>query len=99
MVVIHVSVQSKEGVTSEFERTLREVVADAHKTMGCVKYEWYRVPDSPQRYVIYGEFDLKENFGKYLNSAVVKRIGDELIPLLHVPPEFKHYEATILEGS
>ncbi len=99
MVLIHVSVQTKGNVVSEFERTLRAVVADARKTAGCIKYEWYRVPDSPQEYVIYGEFDAKENFEKYLNSAVVKRIGDELIPLLDAPPTFKHYEATILEGS
>jgi len=99
MILIHVSVKTKENVASEFERTLRQVVDDAHKTAGCVKYEWYRIPDSPKGYVIYGEFDSKENFEKYLNSAVVKRIGDELIPLLDAPPEFKHYEATVFESS
>jgi len=99
MILIHVSVQTKKGVAGEFERTLREVVDDARKTAGCLKYEWYRVPDSPQRYVILGEFDAKENFATYLSSAVVKRIGAELIPLLDAPPAFKHYEATILKGS
>jgi quinol monooxygenase YgiN len=99
MIVIHVSVKTKGNIGSEFERTLREVVDDAHRTAGCIKYEWYRVPDSPQEYVIYGEFDTKENFEKYLNSAVVKRIGEELIPLLNAPPAFQHYEATLLESS
>ena len=99
MIIAHVSVKTKENAASAFERTLREVINDALKMAGCVKNEWYRVPDSPQWYVIYGEFDSKENFEKYLNSAVVKRIGDELIPLLDAPPEFKHYEATILEPS
>jgi quinol monooxygenase YgiN len=73
------------------------VVGDARKTAGCIKYEWYRVPDSHQEYVIYGEFDATENFEKCLNSAVVKRVGDELMPLLDAPPAFKHYEATVLE--
>jgi len=99
MILIHVSVKTKGNVVNEFVRTLREVVDDARKTAGCIKYEWYRVPDSPQRYVIYGEFDAKENFAKYLNSAVVKRIGAELIPLLDAPPAFKHYEAAILKSS
>jgi len=99
MVLIHVSVKTKEDVAGEFERTLRQVVADARKTAGCVKYEWYRVPDFSKEYVIYGEFDSEETFKKYLNSAIVKRIGDELIPLLDAPPEFKHYKATVLEGS
>lgn len=99
MVIAHVSVKIKENTASEFEQTVREVVDAVRKTAGCVKNEWYRVPDAPQRYVFYGEFDSKENFEKYLNSAVVKRIGDELIPLLDAPPEFKHYEAAILETS
>jgi quinol monooxygenase YgiN len=84
---------------NEFERTLREVVDDARETTGCIRYEWYRVPESPQEYVIYGEFDAKAHFEKYLNSAVVKRIGDELMPLLAAPPAFKHYNATIFESS
>lgn len=96
MIVIHVSVQAKSGITSKFEHVLRGVVADARKTAGCLKYEWYRVPDRPQAYVAYGEFDSKEHFEQYLNSAVVKRIGAELIPLLAAPPAFKHFDATVL---
>jgi quinol monooxygenase YgiN len=99
MILIHISVQIKEDVTDHFEQTLREVVAEARKTAWCMKYEWYRGSDSPQAYVIYGEFDSRENFEKYLNSAVVKRIGAELIPLLAIPPAFKHYHATIFEGG
>lgn len=99
MVLIYVSVQTDENGVDEFERTLREVVDDARKTTGCVRYEWYRAPEESQRYMIYGEFATKENFEKYLNSAVVKRIGAELMPLLVAPPAFKHYEATLFEGS
>jgi quinol monooxygenase YgiN len=99
MILVHVSVKIKADVASDFEPALRQVVTDARTTVGCVTYEWYRVPDSSQEYVIYGEFDTKANFEKYLNSAVVKRIGAELIPLLDAPPAFKHYNATILEGG
>ncbi|MBE7549502.1 MAG: antibiotic biosynthesis monooxygenase [Anaerolineales bacterium] len=99
MIVVYVSVKTKENTVSEFERSLREIQGEVRQMAGCVKNEWYRVPDAPQRYVIYGEFDTKENFEKYLSSATVKRIGAELIPLLEAPPEFKHYEATILETN
>jgi quinol monooxygenase YgiN len=99
MIVIHVSVQAKEGVTNEFEQILRSVVDDAHKITGCAKYEWYRVPNQPKQYVVYGEFDTKENFENYLKSTVVQRIGAELIPLLTAPPTFKHFDATILEDG
>ncbi|MCL4298603.1 MAG: antibiotic biosynthesis monooxygenase [Anaerolineae bacterium] len=99
MIVAYVSVKTNENAAGEFERILREIQGEVRQMVGCVKNEWYRVPDSPQWYVIYGEFDTKENFEKYLNSAIVKRIGAELMPLLEVPPEFKHYEATILETN
>ena len=99
MVLFHVSVTAKEEAVSAFERSLRGVVDDARQTTGCVKYEWYRRPDSRQGYVIYGEFDTKEHFEAYLNPAVVQRIGVELMPLLAAEPEFKHYEASLLEGS
>ena len=59
--------------------------------MAWAYFTWYHIPDTPQGYVIYGEFDSEKNFKKYLNSAVVKSIGDELIPLLDAPPKFKHY--------
>lgn len=36
---------------------------------------------------------------RYLDSAIAKRIGAELMPLLVAPPAFKQYEATLLEGS
>jgi quinol monooxygenase YgiN len=99
MILIHVSVMVKEEAVSAFERALRGVVDDARQTAGCVKYEWYRAADTRQRYVIYGEFETKEHFEAYLNSAVVERIGVELIPLLTTKPEFKHYEASVLEAS
>ena len=52
MVLIHVSAQAKGNVGNEFERTLCEVVEDARKTTGCMRYEWYRAPDVPQRYIM-----------------------------------------------
>jgi len=99
MVLIHVSVKTKEDMANVFEHKLSEIVTDARKTKGCVKYEWYRVPDSATRYIIFGEFDSEANFGDYLNSDIVKRIGKELIPLLEGKPEFKHYQANILKSS
>lgn len=97
MIVAHVSVTVKENMVSDFERVAREVVEAARQAEGCVKNEWYRVPDALRQYDFYGEFDSKTNFAEYRESAVVKRIGDELIPLLEAPPVFSHYEATILE--
>jgi len=99
MIVAYVSVKTKKNASGDFEQIVNEIQHEVRKMAGCVKNEWYRDPHTPQRYVIYGEFDTREHFEQYLNSSLVKRIGDELIPLLDAPPEFKHYEATVLESS
>jgi len=97
MVIIHISAKVKDGTETNFEQSLREVVENARQTTGCVKYEWYRDPDSSNHFIIYGEFDSEDNFKAYLKSPVVKRIGEELIPLIEGGPKFKHYKASVLE--
>ena len=99
MIVVYVSVRTKESTFGDFEQILSEIQNEVRRMAGCIKNEWYRDPHTSRRYVMYGEFDTKKHFEHYLNSSLVKRIGDELLPLLDAPPEFKHYEATILESS
>jgi quinol monooxygenase YgiN len=95
LIIIYVAVRPTPTTVTTFEQTLRQVVDEARNTAGCLRYEWYRDPDAPLRYTIYGEFDTGENFANYLASAVVQRIGAELLPLLDAPPAFKHFEATM----
>ena len=99
MIIVYVAVKTKEDTTYEFEHIMREIQTDVRKMAGCIKNEWYRDREIPQRYVFYGEFDTDENFEKYLNSSAVERIGHDLIPLLDAPPEFKHYSATLIDGN
>lgn len=96
MIVAYVAVKTRDGEGSEFERIIGEIQAQVRQLAGCVKNEWFRDPETPQRYVMYGEFDTQAHFQDYLNSPLVQRIQNELIPLLAVPPEFKHYEASEL---
>ena len=97
MILIHVSVQPKKGLSVDFEQVLNEIILEARQASGCRKYEWYRSLDTPSPYVIFGEFDTKDHFEQYLQSNVVKRIGQELIPLLETKPAFKHYEAEVFK--
>ena len=99
MIIIYGFVKTKANMNSKFVQTLCEIQNEIRKMEGCVRNEWYQVPGSLHRYVIYGEFDTKENFEKYLGSSAVKRIDNELIPLLDAPPEIKHYADTCLESS
>lgn len=97
MVVIQVSVKAKTECVEPLERVLREVVAQALSGPGCSRYEWYRSPDAEREVFVYGEFESEEVFAEYRKGPVVKRIGQELIPLLERRPSFKHFRATVLE--
>jgi quinol monooxygenase YgiN len=97
VVVIQVSVKAKADEAMRFERVLREVVAQARGVSGCSRYDWYRSPDAEREVFVYGEFESEEAFSAYRKGPVVKRIGEQLIPLLETRPSFKHFRATVLE--
>jgi quinol monooxygenase YgiN len=99
MIVAYVAAQTHKEAGHEFERIIREIQAEVREMTGCVKNEWFRDPAIPQRYVWYGEFDTHENFEHYQRSQVVQRIRNELMPLLEAPPEFRHYQAEILDQN
>lgn len=99
MIVVYVAVKTKADAAGTFERILSEIQADVRQMPGCVRNEWYPDPASPRRYVSYGEFDTLEHFEAYLRSPAVERIGAELLPLLEGPPDFRHYNAALIDGS
>ena len=43
------------------------------------------------------EFGSDEAFADYRRGPVVKKIGEQLIPLLEAPPSSKHFSATVLQ--
>jgi hypothetical protein len=56
-----------------------------------------RSPDVEHEIFIHAEFDSDEAFAPYRKGPVVKKIGEQLIPLLERRPSFKHLSATVLE--
>jgi quinol monooxygenase YgiN len=97
VILIQVSVRAKPENLERLQQTLRQVVAEARHSPGCLRYEWYRSPDVEREMFVYAEFDSDEAFAQYRKGPVVKRIGEQLIPLLEARPSFKHFNATILE--
>ena len=97
MIVVQVSVRAKPENVARLEHTLREVVAEARQSSGCLSYGWYRSPDAEREIFVYAEFDTDEAFARYRKGPVVKKIGEQVIPLLEGWPSFKHLSATVLE--
>lgn len=97
MIVIQVSVRAKPDDMERLEQTLRLVVAEARQAAGCIRYDWYQSPDDEREVFVYAEFDSDEAFAQYRKGPAVKKIGEQLIPLLEARPSFKHFSATVLE--
>lgn len=97
MIVVQVSVRAKPENVERLEKTLRQVVGEARQAPGCLRYDWYRSPDVEREVFVYAEFDSDEAFAQYRTGPVVKKIGEQLIPLLETRPSFKHFSATVLE--
>jgi quinol monooxygenase YgiN len=99
VIVALVSVRAKPGNVERLEQLLRQVVTEARQLPGCVRYDWYRSPDVEREMFVYAEFDSDEAFAQYRKGPVVKKIGEQLIPLVETRPSFKHFSATVLEQS
>jgi quinol monooxygenase YgiN len=99
VIVAQVSVRAKPGNVERLEQLLRQVVTEARQLPGCVRYDWYRSPDVEREMFVYAEFDSDEAFAQYRKGPVVKKIGEQLIPLVETRPSFKHFSATVLEQS
>ena len=99
MIVVQVSVRAKPDSVDSLEQLLRQVATEARQLPGCVRYDWYRSPDAERDMFIYAEFASDEAFAQYRKGPVVKKIGEQLIPLLETRPSFKHFSATVLEQS
>lgn len=99
MIVVQVSVRAKPDNVERLRRLLREVVTEARQLPGCSRYDWYGSPDTEREMFIYAEFESDDAFAQYRKGTVVKRIGEQLIPLLETRPSFKHFSATVLEQS
>lgn len=97
MIVVQVSVRAKPENVAQLEQKLRQIVAEARQLSGCLRYDWYRSPDAEREKFIYAEFDADEAFAQYRKGPIVKKIGEQLIPLLEGRPSFKHFSATVLE--
>jgi quinol monooxygenase YgiN len=97
VIVVQVSVRAKPEHAEQLEQILREVAAEARRLEGCTRYEWYRSPDVEGGLFVYAEFDSEEAFADYRRGPVVKKIGEQLIPMLETRPSYKHFSATVIQ--
>jgi len=97
MVVIQVTATASAGSRDRFEQVIREVVAEARASAGCGRYEWFRSPDDDRQVFVYGEFESEDAFARYRQGPVVKKIVQQLLPLLEARPAFKHFRASVME--
>jgi quinol monooxygenase YgiN len=97
MIVLQVSMTAKDAHTTDLEGVLRDVVRAARQCRGCLRYEWFRMPENDRQYFAYGEFASADAFAEYRQGPVVRMIVETLMPLLESRPGFTHFRATVME--
>ena len=95
-VVIQVTATAVAEMAERFEVALQDVVAAARASEGCLRYEWFKVPENPRQFFIYGEFESEAAFDRYREGPVVKAIGETLLPLVTARPTFVHHRAVVM---
>jgi quinol monooxygenase YgiN len=96
MVLVHIEVAAKPNLISFLEIALAEVATSVREQAGCLKYQWLRVPGSPNEFVVYAEFESREAFEAYQQDGLVRNAELEMLPLLAAPPHYKHFEAGVI---
>ena len=99
MIVLQVSMTARDAHGRDLEAVLRDVVRAARQCRGCLRYEWFQVPDGERQYFAYAEFSSADAFAEYRQGPVVRLIVEKALPLLESRPAFTHFRAVVLEQS
>ena len=97
MIVVQVLARATPENVARLEHTLREVVAEARQSPGCLSYAWYRSPDAEREFLVYAEFDTDEAFAEYRKGPVGRKFVEQVAPLFEGRPSFKLLNAAALK--
>ncbi len=97
MFIVRILFNIKSDQVAEFKQVAQEVVALGRQMTGCRYYEIFAAQSTPNAYLLYEEWDTKENFYAFKASATFKEIGDKLTPSLDGAPSSIYFSADIVE--
>lgn len=97
MVIVRIVFSAKPDESANLEQTARECVELARQTPKCLAYEFLRVLNEPDTYVLYEEWENQKDFEIYKASPVFKKVGEKLTPLLASTPDTCYFTAEKVE--
>jgi len=94
MMVIRVAVTVKPESVDAFVAHLREESRQVREMEGCVRYQLFRDPDEPTRFLLYEEWATPAAFEAYQGSELLRNSFAVLGPMMAGPPDSQYFEAT-----
>ncbi len=96
MIVIRIRLKVEAHNKAEFVHFMKEEVARNHTLSGCLAYTLYEDVSVENSFLLYEEWQDRETFNDYKESAEFALIMAKLSPLLAGKPDSAHFEAEII---
>jgi quinol monooxygenase YgiN len=85
----------KSGQSDDFKKKAQKVADLGRQQPGCLYYEIFAAQSKPNSYLLYEEWERKEDFDVFKMSAEFKYIGEQLTQSLDGAPTYTYYSADI----
>ncbi|MDQ3032033.1 MAG: antibiotic biosynthesis monooxygenase [Myxococcota bacterium] len=94
MMVIRVVVQVRPEHVDAFAAHMRAESLQVRALEGCQRYELFRDPEAPGRFLLYEEWASREAFDAYRASDLLRESFAVLGPMMAAPPDSVYYAAS-----
>src|SRR5258708_22709240 len=93
MLIVHILFTVKPTEHATLQQIMQECIALAGSMPGCRTYGFFADQSKTNAYLLYEEWENKENFDAYKASSVFKEVGNKLTPLLAGAPASTYFLA------
>ena len=97
MIVIRVLLKVKPEEKQNFVSIFKTHVTDSRKFDGCVQYGIFEDIQDDHTYILYEEWETRQNFDHYRNSDYFKQSGEKIFPMIEGSPTSAYFTAEAFE--
>ncbi len=97
MFIVRITFSVKPEEVSNLKGAAQSCIEHGTKAQGCLAYEFLKVVNGNQGYVLYEEWESQKDFEAYKASPDFKRVGDILTPFLAGIPVNTYFKGDKIE--
>ncbi len=95
MIVVRVAVRVQPASTDAFVAHLTREAEQTRALPGCQRFELFRDPQDPNRFLLYEEWASAADFEAYQNSDLLRESFAVLGPMMAGPPDSTYFDAQV----